>query len=190
MKVGYARTSTAEGQDVENQLMRLREAGCEKLFWDAGVSGTKGSRPYWDRCLAFMRSGDVLVSTKLDRWGRSTQHLLEVAAGLEARGIGLKCLDQGVIDTTTPTGKLLFTILSAVAEFERSLIVSRTMDGLAAARAKGHMGGRPKSYTGQQCQVARMLRDQGEMTAPEIADLLGVSRATYFRMVAAEPVSA
>ena len=123
----------------------------------------------------------MLCSTKLDRWGRSVTHLLEVATDFEKREIGLRCLDQGIIDTTMPTGKLLFTILAAVAEFERSLIVSRTLDGLAAARVKGHMGGRPKSYTAQHCQAARMLRDQGEMTAQGIADLLGMSRVTYFR---------
>ena len=149
---------------------------------DKGVSGRQGIRPEWDKCLAYLREGDVLVSVKLDRWGRSVQHLLQVAADLEARGVGLRCLDQP-IDTTTPVGKLVFTILAAVAEFERALIIERTQQGLIAARARGHLGGRPKSYTEQQCLVARMLRDQGGMTAPEIAELLGVSRATYFRML-------
>ena len=129
-------------------MPRLIEAGCERVFVDKGVSGTKAARPQWDECLQFLRSGDVLCSVKLDRWGRSVPHLLEVAADLEARGVGLKCLDQGVIDTTTPTGKLLFTILAAVAEFERSLIVSRTMDGLAAARVKGHLGGSRRATPG------------------------------------------
>ncbi len=158
------------------------EAGCSKVFCDVGQSGAKASRPEWDKALAYLREGDVLVSVKLDRWGRSVQHLLQVAADLEARGVGLRCLDQP-IDTTTPVGKLVFTILAAVAEFERSLIIERTQQGLIAARARGHMGGRSKSYTEQQCQVARMLRDAGEMTAQEIADLLGISRATYFRVL-------
>lgn len=181
--IGYARSSTDDQHPEEVQVPRLIEGGCTKVFCDVGQSGAKASRPEWDKCLAYLREGDVLVSVKLDRWGRSVQHLLQVAAELEPRGIGLKCLDQPV-DTTTPVGKLVFTILAAVAEFERSLIIERTQAGLIAARARGHMGGRTKSYTAQQCTVARMLRDAGEMTAPEIADLLGVSRATYFRMIA------
>ena len=187
--IGYARSSTDDQHPEEVQVPRLIEAGCSKVFVDKGVSGSKASRPEWDKCLQFLREGDVLVSVKLDRWGRSVQHLLQVAADLEDRGVGLRCLDQP-IDTTTPVGKLVFTILAAVAEFERALIIERTQQGLLAARARGHLGGRPKSYTDQQCNVARMLRDQGGMTAPEIAELLGVSRATYFRMLAAEPVSA
>jgi len=187
--VGYARSSTEDQHPDEVQVPRLVEAGCVKVFTDKGVSGSKASRPEWDKALAYLREGDVLVSVKLDRWGRSVQHLLAVAAELESRGVGLRCLDQP-IDTTTPVGKLVFTILAAVAEFERALIIERTMAGLIAARARGQMGGRSKSYTDQQCRVARQLRDQGEMTAREIADLLGVSRATYFRMVAEEPVPA
>jgi DNA invertase Pin-like site-specific DNA recombinase len=184
--IGYARSSTDDQHPEEVQVPRLVEAGCSKVFCDIGQSGSKASRPEWDKCLAYLREGDVLVSVKLDRWGRSVQHLLQVAADLEARGVGLRCLDQP-IDTTTPVGKLVFTILAAVAEFERALIIERTTQGLIAARARGNMGGRPKSYTDQQCQVARMLRDQGEMTAREIAELLSVSRATYFRMVG-EPI--
>jgi DNA invertase Pin-like site-specific DNA recombinase len=189
--IGYARSSTEDQHPEEVQVPRLVEAGCTKVFCDIGQSGAKASRPEWDKALAYLREGDVLVSVKLDR---SVQHLLQVAADLEIRGVGLKCLDQP-IDTTTPVGKLIFTILAAVAEFERALVIERTQQGLVAARARGHMGGRPKSYTGQQCQVARMLRDAGEMTAQEIADLLGFSRATYFRalqdfMITDEAVSA
>lgn len=181
--IGYARSSTDDQHPEEVQVPRLVEAGCSKVFCDVGQSGSKASRPEWDNCLAYLREGDVLVSVKLDRWGRSTQHLLQVAADLEARGVGLRCLDQP-IDTTSPVGKLVFTILAAVAEFERALIIERTQAGLIAARARGNLGGRPRTYTDQQCRVARQLRDAGEMTAVEIADLLGVSRATYFRMVA------
>jgi DNA invertase Pin-like site-specific DNA recombinase len=103
------------------------------------VSGSRASRPEWNKCLAYLREGDVLVAVKLDRFGRSTKHLLEVAADLEARGVGLRCLDQPV-DTTTPVGKLQFTILAAVAQFESDLIIERTHDGLKAARARGNMG--------------------------------------------------
>jgi DNA invertase Pin-like site-specific DNA recombinase len=189
-KVGYARVSRAEGQHIDVQVRRLEEAGCTKIFTDEGQSGAKASRPGWDACLSYLREGDTLVSVRLDRWGRSTQHLLDVADILSKRGVGLMALDQPGITTEGPLGKLLFTILAAVSTFERDLIIERTRDGLAAARAKGHMGGRPKSYTEQQCRVARQLRDAGEMTASQIAELLSVSRATYFRMLAAAPVSA
>jgi DNA invertase Pin-like site-specific DNA recombinase len=127
------------------------------------------------------------VAVKLDRFGRSITHLLSVAADLEARGIGLKCLDQP-IDTTTPVGRLLFTILAAVAAFERSdLIIERTQAGLVAARARGHYGGRDFEWTPQQKQTALMLRAQSDMTAQQIADTLGVSRRSYYRMISDNP---
>jgi DNA invertase Pin-like site-specific DNA recombinase len=137
-EIGYARAST-DDQHAEIQVERLVAAGCAKVFCDQGVSGSRASRPEWDKCLAYLREGDVLVAVKLDRFGRSTKHLLEVAADLEARGVGLRCLDQPV-DTTTPVGKLQFTILAAVAQFESDLIIERTHDGLKAARARGNMG--------------------------------------------------
>jgi DNA invertase Pin-like site-specific DNA recombinase len=179
--IGYARSSTDDQHPQEVQVPRLIEAGCSKVFCDIGQSGAKASRPEWDACLAYLREGDVLVSVKLDRWGRSVQHLLQVAADLEARGVGLRCLDQPV-DTTSPVGKLVFTILAAVAEFERALIIERTTQGLAAARARGRMGGRSKGYTPDHCRAARALKDQG-MTAAEIGVTLGKSRATIYRML-------
>jgi DNA invertase Pin-like site-specific DNA recombinase len=186
-EIGYARVST-DDQHAEIQVERLVAAGCSKVFCDQGVSGSKASRPEWDKCLAYLREGDVLVAVKLDRFGRSTKHLLEVAADLEARDVGFKCLDQP-IDTTSPVGRLLFTILAAVAEFERDLIIERTHAGLEAARARGNMGGRPKSWTPQQQRTACMLRDAGEMSPGEIAGLLGVSRATYYRLVSSGAVA-
>lgn len=135
--------------------------------------------------LDMLRPGDVVVAVRLNRLGRSVKNLIELIERIQKAGADVHVLDQG-IDTRTPAGKLIFHIFAALAEFEAAVIRERTMDGLIAARARGHMGGRPKSYTARQCQVARMLRDQGEMTAPEIADLPDVSRATYFRMVGAE----
>jgi DNA invertase Pin-like site-specific DNA recombinase len=182
--IGYARVST-DDQHVDAQVSRLMEAGCDRVFRDEGVSGRKASRPEWDKVLAYLRQGDILVAVKLDRFGRSTKHLLEVAAELETRGVGLRCLDQP-IDTTTPVGKLLFTILAAVAQFEADLIRERTMDGLAAARARGNLGGRPVSYSPEQCRAAKALRALDTMSANEIAAAVGVSRRTFYRMVADE----
>lgn len=180
--IGYARSSTDDQHPEEVQVPRLIEAGCSKVFCDVGQSGAKASRPEWDACLAYLREGDVLISVKLDRWGRSVQHLLQVAADLEARGVGLRCLDQP-IDTTTPVGKLVFTILAAVAEFERALIIERTQQGLIAARARGHMGGRPKSYTDAQVQAILALRAQGNLSMTEIAEVVSLSRATCYRAI-------
>jgi DNA invertase Pin-like site-specific DNA recombinase len=180
--IGYARSSTDDQHPDEVQVPRLVEAGCTKVFCDVGQSGAKVSRPEWDKCLAYLREGDVLVSVKLDRWGRSVKHLLAVASDLEERGIGLKCLDQPV-DTTTPVGKLVFTILAAVAEFERALIIERTLDGLAAARARGNCGGRSKTYTDTHVQAIMALRAAGSLSMSEIAATVGLSRATAYRAI-------
>jgi DNA invertase Pin-like site-specific DNA recombinase len=177
-KIGYARVSKRD-QHPEIQAERLLAAGCEQIFTDRGVSGKLASRPEWDKCLAFLRSGDVLVATKLDRFGRSVTNLIDIAAELERRGIGLVCLDQPV-DTTSATGKLFFTILAAFAEFERNLISERTQDGLAATTARGRNGGRKRLLKPYQVQHARALIDSGQ-TAVKVARELGVSRATLYR---------
>src|SRR5216684_1688776 len=131
-KIGYARASTRD-QHPENQAERLIEAGCDPklVFVDEGASGAKASRPEWDRCLAQLRKGDVLVAVKLDRIGRSIRNLIDVAEMLRERGVDLVILDQA-IDTTTPAGRFMFHILAALAEMERELIRERTRDGLAA----------------------------------------------------------
>jgi DNA invertase Pin-like site-specific DNA recombinase len=178
-----ARVSRAEGQHIDVQVRRLEEAGCEKVFADEGVSGAKASRPGWDACLAYLREGDTLVSVRLDRWGRSTQHLLQVADELGKRGVGLVALDQPGITTEGPLGKLLFTILAAVSTFERDLIIDRTRDGLAAARARGNLGGRPKSYTAATAQAVLALRSAGQ-TLTEISAVCNISRRTASRILA------
>lgn len=182
MRIGYARVSTLE-QNIEVQTSRLKEAGCEKIYKDDGESGTKASRPEWDKCLAALREGDQLVSVRLDRWGRSVKHLIQVANDLNERGVDLICLDQP-IDTRSAMGKMVFTIMAAVAEFEREIIIERTHDGLETARAQGKLNGRPKSWDDNVRDLAVMLRDRGDMTAADIAKTLKISRATYFRVVA------
>jgi DNA invertase Pin-like site-specific DNA recombinase len=139
--VAYARTSTID-QNPELQFDALEKAGCEKLFTDK-ASGTDRDRPELAKCLAFLRKGDVLVFWKLDRLARSMVHLGEIAETCRQKDVGLKCLTQP-IDTTTSTGRLMFGILAVFAEFERDVIVERTKAGLAAARARGRIGGRPK----------------------------------------------
>jgi DNA invertase Pin-like site-specific DNA recombinase len=139
-------------------------------------------RPQLDAALAYLREGDVLVITRLSRAMRSLKHMISLAEELSERGIGLKCLKQQ-IDTTTPSGRLVFHIFAALDEFQRELIVEGTIEGLAAAKARGKLGGRKPSYTEHQAQTARDLRAKGELTAEEIGEVIGVSRATVYRML-------
>lgn len=185
MRFGYARVSTND-QHPEVQAERLKVAGCDKVFIDKGVSGKLARRPQWDRLLDQVREGDTLVTVRLDRIGRSIRNLLEVTALLEERGVDLVVLDQS-IDTSTPAGRLTFAIFGAIAEFERDLIRERTMDGLAAARARGRVGGRKAKLSPDQVKHARELYDavgedgKRKYTVQQIGELLGVNRVTVYR---------
>jgi DNA invertase Pin-like site-specific DNA recombinase len=181
-RIGYARVSTRD-QHPEGQRERLEAAGCTRIFTDHGASGTKASRPEWDRCLDRLGEGDVLVCTKLDRIGRSVRNLTDVVTDLGKRGVDIVILDQG-IDTTTPAGKFMFHIMASVAQFERDLIIERTRDGLAATTARGRNGGRKHRLSDAQVARARKLRANGH-SVKEIGQLLGngkpVSRQTVYR---------
>ncbi len=144
MLIGYARVSTID-QHLDLQQDALRGVGCERIFIDT-ASGAKAARPGLMAALETCRAGDILVVWKLDRLGRSLAHLVETVQALAARGIGFRCL-QEQLDTTTTGGKLIFHIFASLAEFERDLIHERTRAGLAAARARGRKGGRPKGST-------------------------------------------
>ncbi|MFB6828147.1 recombinase family protein [Streptomyces hydrogenans] len=184
MRIGYGRVSTTD-QNLDAQRTALEAAGCEEIYLDK-ISGKLTNRPELDKVMTRLRAGDTLVITKLDRLGRSLKHLLEVSAELEARTVDLVVLDQG-LDTSTPVGRFMFQILGAVAEFERSLNVERTLDGLASARAKGKVGGRKSALTPAQVRHAKFMRDERDEdgrprhTVQEIADELGVGRATIYR---------
>jgi DNA invertase Pin-like site-specific DNA recombinase len=142
MKVGYARVSTQE-QNLSLQKDALKKAGCGKIFHDQ-VSGAKVKRPGLQEVKAYARESDTLVVWRLDRLGRSLNHLIETVTALEERGVGFQSLQES-IDTTTSGGRLVFHIFGALAEFERNLIQERTRAGLAAARARGRQGGRPRA---------------------------------------------
>ena len=184
-RIGYARVST-EDQHARVQEERLAAAGCEKTFTDGGVSGKLASRPEWDRCLEYLRPGDTLVTVRLDRIGRSVRNLMDVVSDLETRQVDLVCLDQP-IDTTSAMGKMLFTILAAFAQFERDLILERTMDGLSSARARGRQGGAKPKLSARQVTLARQMYDatgedgKRKHTVEEIAHVLGVTRPTIYR---------
>jgi len=178
---GYARVSTSD-QNPEAQAARLREHGCTRVFTDHGVTGRLASRPQWDACRTFLRGGDVLVVTKLDRVGRSVGNLVRVAADLHEHGVDLIVLDQA-IDTATPAGRMLFHVLAAIAEFEHDLIAERTRDGVAAARARngGKLPARGPSISPDKLAAARELYQRGDMPARRIAAAVGISRASLYR---------
>lgn len=181
--VGYARVSTTD-QHLDAQLDALAAAGCERVFTDT-ISGKLAERPKLTEALDYLRSGDVLVITKLDRLGRSLRNLIELVTQLGERGVDLRVLTQG-IDTTTPGGRLTFHILGAIAEFERDLISERTHEGLVAARARGRKGGRPAKLTPAKLTTARRLYAEREHTVAEIAAIVGCSRSTLYRALADE----
>jgi DNA invertase Pin-like site-specific DNA recombinase len=173
--IGYARVSTLD-QRPELQLDALQGAGCEQVFQER-LSGAAKDRPELRACLRTMRKDDTLVVWRLDRLGRSLKDLVEIVTDLEERGVGFRSLTEA-IDTRTSGGKLVFHIFASLSEFERSIIRERTRAGLAAARARGRMGGRkPKLGRPDARKAAAMLRDP-EMTKSEVARHFGVSRVT------------
>jgi len=181
MKIGYVRVSKQE-QHEALQIDALKKAGCEKWFIDK-VTGSKAERKGLDEALAYLRAGDTFVVWKLDRAGRSLTHLIELLKGFKERDIEFVSLTEQ-IDTTTPGGKLIFHLMGALAEFERDLIRERTNAGLAAARARGHVGGRPRKLkTNGKVALARSLFADKSHSIEEICSTLHISRATLYRYV-------
>lgn len=180
MLIGYARVSTQE-QDTALQRDALRAAGCEKLF-EEKASGAQRDRPQLTSALDYMRSGDTLVVWKLDRLARSLRQLIDTVEELHTRGIGFRSLTES-IDTTTAGGKLIFHIFGALAEFERSVIRERTQAGLAAARARGKLGGRPPALSPEDLIMAKALLRDPAITVEQTARRLGVAPATLYRHI-------
>src|SRR5664279_2810598 len=176
--IGYARVST-DDQKAELQVDALKKAGCLKVFTDK-ASGSLANRPELDRMLDQLRPGDVVVVWRLDRLGWSLKNLIVLVEDLATKGVGFRSLSES-IDTTTANGKLFFSIMGALAEFERDLIRERTNAGLAAARARGRIGGRPSVMNAKKIDKARKLYDSRQHTVAEIADMLNVSVATIYR---------
>lgn len=185
MLIGYARVSTTD-QNLDLQVDALRQAGCEKICCDK-LSGEKVDRPELRKALEACGAGDTLVVWKLDRLGRSLQHLIETVADLGDRGVGFRTCCDG-IDTTTSSGKLVFHIFAALAEFERNLIKDRTMAGLKAARERGRIGGRPKAVTPEKAAVALKLLAAGS-SQEATAKMIGVSPGTLSRFLRALPAA-
>lgn len=180
IKIGYARVSTG-GQMLERQLDALTAAGCPKIFADK-KSGKNTLRPELKACHTFLDPGDTLVVPSLDRYGRSLQDLINMVAELRDRGIGFTSLHEN-LDTTTPGGRLVFHVFAALAEFIRELIVIGTNEGLAAARARGRVGGRPSVATEEVIKAARDLLPDPGRSITSIAKLLGVSPGTLYNHI-------
>lgn len=183
MLVGYARVSTPE-QSLDLQLDALRSAGCKRIFSDI-ASGAKSDRPGLTEALSYLRKGDTLVVWKLDRLGRSLQHLIEVIKNLGEIGIEFKSL-QEALDTSTAGGKLAFHIFGAMTEFERELIRERTLAGLTAARARGRHGGRRNVLSNKQIEAGKILAKDKSRSIKDICNILNCSASTYYRYIHGE----
>lgn len=181
MLVGYARVST-DDQNLDLQLDALKAAGCQEVFTDK-VTGAAKTKDGLEAALKYVREGDTLVVWKLDRLGRTVKGLVELVEGFQARGVQFKSVTDS-IDTSTAAGRFFFHVMAALAEMERELIKERTRAGLRAARARGRMGGRKPKMDASKIESAKTLLDSG-MTGQEIANNLGVSRATLYRAIAA-----
>lgn len=181
MIFGYQRVSTKD-QTFDMQTDALKQYGCEKIFSDV-ASGAKSRRPSLDNLLSQLRSGDVIVVYKLDRLGRSLKHLIELIDSFTKMKVGLVSLNDPV-DTTSPQGRLITNIFASIAEFERELIAERTKSGLASARARGRIGGRPEGLSKEaenKAAAAEVLYKDGKLSISEICAQLSIARSTLYK---------
>ena len=180
--IGYARVSKGDDQSNALQLKALKAAGCKRVF-EESASGGRWDRPELHRMLDQIREGDVIAVWKLDRLSRSLKDLLLILDKIDNLGAGFRSLTEHV-DTTTPAGRMMMQMLGSFAEFERSMIRERTRAGLAAARADGRVGGRPRRLNDKQSQEVVDAVESGRKTAAHMARLFGVSSATISRVMA------
>lgn len=187
MLIGYARVSKSDGNQVlDLQIDALTNSGVkEENIYSDKISGSKDERPGLENCLKALREDDILVVYKLDRLGRNLKHLIQTVEDLTKRKIGFKVLSgQGVnIDTTTPAGKMIFSIFGALAEFERELIRERTIAGITAARARGRMGGRKFNLTKAQVRLAEASMKNRDTSVTELCKELKITRATLYKYI-------
>ena len=187
MLIGYARVSKSDNSQVlDLQIDALTNSGVkEENIYSDKISGSKDERPGLENCLKALREDDILVVYKLDRLGRNLKHLIQTVEDLTKRKIGFKVLSgQGVnIDTTTPAGKMIFSIFGALAEFERELIRERTIAGITAARARGRMGGRKFNLTKAQVRLAEASMTNRDTSVTELCKELKITRATLYKYI-------
>lgn len=180
MRIAYARVST-EDQTLDLQIDALKADGCESIYQEH-ASGKSSARPELESCLKALRAGDSLVVWRLDRLGRNLADLIRIVNDLEGRGVGFVSLTEQ-INTTTPSGKLVFHLFACLAEFERNLIKERTQAGLKSARARGRIGGRPAKLTGKNLAMAKALMGDRTNDVGDIASRFGVHRSTLYRII-------
>jgi DNA invertase Pin-like site-specific DNA recombinase len=180
-KIGYARVSTAD-QNPQLQLDALAGEDCLKTYVDT-ATGTKADRPQWNACLADLRPGDTLIIWKIDRLGRNLRDLIDIVTELDARGVAVKSLTNGIVDTTTAHGKLIFGMFALMAEYEAALIKERTLAGLVAARARGRTGGRKPKMTAELTSKAQRMYDSRKFSMAEIAASCAVTPMTIYRNI-------
>jgi len=181
MLIGYARVST-DDQNLDLQRDALKGAGCERVFEDM-ASGAKSDRTGLTALMTVLRAGDTVVIWRLDRLGRSLKNLIELVEKFEAAKVGLRSVQEN-IDTTTSGGRLVFHLFGALAEFERNLIRERTQAGMAAARVRGRMGGRPTRLDPVKLALALRLHHEDKHTVKEICQIMGISKSTLYNYLA------
>ena len=181
MLIGYARVST-DDQDLRLQRAALEEAGCRRTF-EEKISGAKRDRPQLDRMIEQLRDDDTVVVTRLDRLARSTRDLLDIAEKLTEVGAGLRSIAEPWADTTSPSGRMVLTVFAGIAEFERELIVERTKAGLASARARGKLGGRPRKMDMHTLRVAMAAMSDPKSVSKEVAKRLGITTTTLYEYI-------
>lgn len=178
MKIGYARVSTND-QNLNRQLDQLFEYGCERIFQEK-ITGFQKERPELERMIDILRNGDTVVITELTRLSRSVKDLFEIVETIHSRRADIKSLKEPWLDTTTPQGKLLFTIFAGISQFDRDIIRQRTMEGLSSARARGRKGGRPRKSS-KGIELALKMYDSNDYSISEIESATGVSKSTLYR---------
>ena len=180
MKIGYSRISTAD-QSLDLQKDKLKAFGCERLFDDV-ISGSKFKREGLNEMFKVLRKGDVLVVWRLDRLGRNLKELITIVADLEEKGIGFYSMTEN-INTTTPSGKLIFNIFGSLAEFERNLIIERTRAGLESARARGRLGGRTSIHSKENIRMAHNLHNDKNNKISDILKIMNISKASLYNLL-------
>ena len=180
MRIGYARVSTQD-QNLDRQRDQLRQDGCDRIY-EEKVSGAKSDRPELGRMLDALREGDIIVVSELSRLSRSVRDLFSIVGQIHGAGAEIKSLKEPWLDTTTPQGRLLFTFFSGISEFERDLIRQRTIEGMAAARTRGHNGGRP-ALDAKKVKLALKMYDSKTCTVAEITTVTGVSKTALYHYI-------
>ena len=181
MIFGYARVSTTE-QSLERQLQELQQAGAEEILQEK-ITGTKADRPELNRLLDKLRKDDIVLVSDLTRLSRSTKDLFSLVEQIQSKGAYIKSIKESWLDTTTPTGKLMFTFIAGISQFERDLISQRTKEGLAVARARGKMGGRKQKLDSTKKETIYKLYQEKKLSIMDICNMFSITKPTLYKVV-------